>query len=589
MEQLTPDIITYLGSNFLSVSDLVHLASTCKRLHRAVNGNSSLWCSLSVKLLGKNAKDTKEQLNTNIGLAEHVMTWREFFTLTYGSEVLTWGSGGGRTGHGGESWVGEPTVLQTLSKKAVDFVGKTAEVGSIVIGGGGSQIWVWGSYAGSTTPVCIEAKDLCNNSNDKVIEASCGHDTGFVLVFRSGRVMIGEHRYYYDEQRVSAKAFHDITKSLLEPLLLDGEKCIKSLGSQASRGGVFTNKGRVLAWSTYTMSDYLSTLGKENVKKDDSFDDDHNAFPILVRQDEDGIEIGMVERNETPSIGSSSHEEQEDDAAVGEIAWNLGELAIEQKKQEPPEEQQQQQQPEEHLEPIVVHVDAYNDDVSIEDDGPLSEHEEEEDVPMNYGFWAPRYDSGKLTVSVIDPVDASGQPIRIARVAFGHKTWFAITEEGHLYETAAGSSPPWRRVKGTEHITDPIVMVDSGSEHHAFCTLGGDAYTWGCTNFGMLGHGHMAEYTWALPKKVDFFSKLGKRVVAIGAGGYISWSGAFTLFLLEDNTLWKAGRLGDPNIHDQLPVQIMTDSLRGRHILSISCGEDWAAVVTSARSQKQKE
>lgn len=145
---------------------------------------------------------------------------------------------------------------------------------------------------------------------------------------------------------------------------------------------------------------------------------------------------------------------------------------------------------------------------------------------------------------------------------------------------------------GTEHIEEPIICVDSGSDHHVLCTASGDAYTWGCTSFGMLGHGaeFVSQHLVPEPKLVQYFRDIGKRVVACGAGGYLHWQGSYTLFLCHDNTLYRAGMLGAPvdahhESHNWAPVPVLVDTpdLRGRLILSIACGEDWAAVVASAR------
>lgn len=102
----------------------------------------------------------------------------------------------------------------------------------------------------------------------------------------------------------------------------------------------------------------------------------------------------------------------------------------------------------------------------------------------------------------------------------------------------------------------------------------------------MLGHGDDSESVLATPKRVEYFREIGKRVVAVGAGGYIHWNGAFTLFLCHDNSLYMAGMLGS-RTHHPLPTRIDCASLRGRHILSISCGEDWAAVVASASGKSK--
>ena len=83
-----------------------------------------------------------------------------------------------------------------------------------------------------------------------------------------------------------------------------------------------------------------------------------------------------------------------------------------------------------------------------------------------------------------------------------------------------------------------------------------------------------------MPTRVEWVKDSRLSVVAIGCGGWIGWSGGFTLFLLDDNRLFCCGNLGDV-IGASTPVQIGEKEFAGRHILSISSGEDWAGVVAS--------
>lgn len=147
---------------------------------RKVNSNAPLWCSLCVKLLGQSAPETRKQLTVNIGLAEKVLSWKEFFISTYASSVFAWGDGsGGRLGFapnnaavvetpvnleedyygyaGDEGFVSKPTELRSLTGQGflsfgvcspfskifflgIDFIGKTAEMGSIALAFGGRKV-----------------------------------------------------------------------------------------------------------------------------------------------------------------------------------------------------------------------------------------------------------------------------------------------------------------------------------------------------------------------------------------------------------------------------------------------------------------
>lgn len=74
--------------------------------------------------------------------------------------------------------VEEPSEIVSLTGRGVDFVGKTAEMGSIALAFGGKSVYVWGNYARSANVVSLPAHLLCGNRTDHVVDASCHHDSG---------------------------------------------------------------------------------------------------------------------------------------------------------------------------------------------------------------------------------------------------------------------------------------------------------------------------------------------------------------------------------------------------------------------------
>ncbi len=207
MEGLVPDLVALLCS-YVSVRDIVRLSAVNKTLRRKINENSALWTHLCVKLLGKQAPETRKQLTATIGLAGGVLSWRDLFRRTWGSAVLTWGDASrGRTGHAqvdstldgddetaSDGFIRLPKVLRSLSGKGIDFIGKTAEMGSVAIAFGGRQVYVWGTFANSMEPLMLTSHELCGNDSDRIVDASCHHDSGFMLVFASGLTLVGKER-----------------------------------------------------------------------------------------------------------------------------------------------------------------------------------------------------------------------------------------------------------------------------------------------------------------------------------------------------------------------------------------------------------
>ncbi len=133
-----------------------------------------------------------------------VLSWRSFFVCTYASAVFTWGdASGGRCGHGGSATMNQyyevaipaPKELKCLTGQGIDFIGKTAEMGSIALAFGGRKVFVWGTYARSQKPLLFPSHLLCGNETDRAIDASCHHDSGFIIVFESGLTLVGNRRF----------------------------------------------------------------------------------------------------------------------------------------------------------------------------------------------------------------------------------------------------------------------------------------------------------------------------------------------------------------------------------------------------------
>jgi hypothetical protein len=225
-------------------------------------------------------------------------------------------------------------------------------------------------------------------------------------------------------------------------------------------------------------------------------------------------------------------------------------------------------------------------------------------------YWSTYLQSG---VNVVEPIDhVNGNSIEIESVAFGHRYWFAIACDGRLFSIRLNQLAKamhdaqeicWQPVDipcQTKHSRESddrsesldrqvgssdsfgsarVVSCDCGSSHQGFVLDDGRVFTWGSNSFDMLGQELVGVSQVDSPAEVTYFRERGLKVVAIGCGGHSSWNGAFTLFLCDDNTLWQAGFLG--GLCCSKPQQIVTEDIVSRHILSISCGENWAAVVAS--------
>merc|ERR1711966_192212 len=521
------DYLQSIGK-FLDLPNVGRLSLVSRLAAANVNSHAMLWAQICIDWLGTTAP-LPDQHTAIIGLAHKEVQWKEFLKVSSQSVVLTWGSGSrGRTGHrhpaatqvpishssvfDGNGDVPTPSYCRDLSRLGVDFVGKTAEVGSVALARGGQFAYVWGSGVDSHVPLKMEASLMSPLPGDVIVDASFEHDSSCLFVFASGLVLqhcsstkpevrnliatvppglkvqdIQIHNRYRQvhniqqddgEKETTLLSFHEPAFSAL---LREQERAVKGLGSQSGVAGVLTNHGRLLYWNTYSQSD----------------------------------------------------------------------------------------------------------------------------------------------VNVVEPINrANGNIIEIESVAFGHRYWFAITCDGRLFsirldqlgrarreamESSTSTQIVWQpvdippdagqtkhtRESGSDDSSDPdpqvgsgdsfgsarVVSCDCGSSHQGFVLDDGRVFTWGSNAFDMLGQELVGVPQVNSPEEVTYFRERGLKVVAIGCGGHSSWNGAFTLFLCDDNTLWQAGMLGE--LCCSKPQQIVTDDILSRHILSISCGENWAAVVAS--------
>eukprot|EP01127_Copromyxa_protea_P001121 TRINITY_DN1107_c0_g1_i1.p1 TRINITY_DN1107_c0_g1~~TRINITY_DN1107_c0_g1_i1.p1 ORF type:complete len:476 (+),score=76.19 TRINITY_DN1107_c0_g1_i1:314-1741(+) len=461
LDTMFPDTIVNLAL-FLDVKSLLDLSSVSKTLYVLVSQNTLLWQTMCISTLGCD-KPSLDNMTTRIGLANTELTWKEFFVCIYSSDVFTWGLSSSRTGHFDNpvSKILTPQLLEPLHQKCVSFIGKTAEVGSIVKSQNGKIVYFWGHHCGPETCNQINELDVSELSpipGDFVVHCSCGHHSGFLLVMDSGLVF-NKYNLQHDLPWLELSVW-------FSSLLNEGEKAIVSLGGQRSRSAIITNQHNTIIWPR-----------------------------ILARIDK---------------IKSALHKKGTD---VSDIS-----------------------------------------DLLKQDQFP--------------GF------SAKKFFEVIPPIDnATNEKLKFVKHRFGHVDFFVIDDKQRLYKDG---SVGWDRVEGTENLK--IVDVDSGSGHSGFVTEDGDVYTWGTNNHGNLCHNDLISRE--VPTRVEWVRDNNYKVVAIGCGGYIGWEGGFTLLLLDDNRLFCAGDLGIIE-REQLPVQVGTEEFYGRHILSISAGEDWAGVVTS--------
>ena len=235
LHSLYPTVVANVAE-FLSLADVARLSSATKQMYQYVAKNEAvrrrsacadhfqIWCALSIKYLGVDATLHKEKRAT-IGLAENDLSWSSFFRVSWLSQVFTWGSGGGRMGHESSLRVEHPKACKGLAQQAITFVGKTAEVGSIAISLGGSRVYLWGRHALSQTPIMLEASAISDVPGDTFLEGSCGHDSGYIIVMRSGKVYINDSRNMWGDDR--KLKFFDLTEAIVSGLLDPKEKPVQ--------------------------------------------------------------------------------------------------------------------------------------------------------------------------------------------------------------------------------------------------------------------------------------------------------------------------------------------------------------------------
>lgn len=163
-----------------------------------------------------------------------MLSWKDFFVAIYSSDVFTWyvlwiydlislrGESPSRTGHfdcDSTESLQLPRLLDPLHQKCVNFIGKTAEVGSIAKSQNGETIYYWGRHSGRDSEDKINSINISELSpipGDIVVDCSCGHDSGFLVVTKSGKVYNKMSSWYNTTSR-----WHDVSE-LFADLLNNG-------------------------------------------------------------------------------------------------------------------------------------------------------------------------------------------------------------------------------------------------------------------------------------------------------------------------------------------------------------------------------
>ncbi|XP_071689901.1 ultraviolet-B receptor UVR8 isoform X3 [Rutidosis leptorrhynchoides] len=148
-------------------------------------------------------------------------------------------------------------------------------------------------------------------------------------------------------------------------------------------------------------------------------------------------------------------------------------------------------------------------------------------------------DCGQLGVEdgrsyTLDPVEISGLPNDIVKVAAGYYHSSAITESGELYVWGKNTSGQLGLGRKTGKVIPvptkvnflngvPIKMASLGSDHSIAVTENGEVLSWGGGESGRLGHGHKtsllgflstsSEYTPRLIKELE-----GAKIKSVAAG-----------------------------------------------------------------------
>eukprot|EP00960_Hanusia_phi_P005885 170344-Hanusia_phi.AAC.4 len=125
-----------------------------------------------------------------------------------------------------------------------------------------------------------------------------------------------------------------------------------------------------------------------------------------------------------------------------------------------------------------------------------------------------------------------------------------------------------------------VFDVALGVSHCAALSREGHVYTWGCGDYGKLGHGGLWDV--AQPRLVQALQRRRSIQIACGAN--------HTLALTDNSMLWtwgdgRFGQLGHGNFQDSgLPRKVMDpESERQEHlrVRLMACGEDFSAAITS--------
>ena len=167
--------------------------------------------------------------------------------------------------------------------------------------------------------------------------------------------------------------------------------------------------------------------------------------------------------------------------------------------------------------------------------------------------------------------------LRPVQLVGGEQTLFAITADGKVYATGYGAGGRLgiggtdsvcqaTLLESIQHVCIKTVAVNSGGKHCLALSADGEVYSWGEGDDGKLGHGNKTSCD--RPRVIEALR--GKDIISISCGGAHS---AATTTTGELYTWGKGryGRLGHGDSEDQLKPKLV-EALLGYRVIDVACG-----------------
>jgi alpha-tubulin suppressor-like RCC1 family protein len=124
---------------------------------------------------------------------------------------------------------------------------------------------------------------------------------------------------------------------------------------------------------------------------------------------------------------------------------------------------------------------------------------------------------------------------------------------------------------GAEKIAGDTYAISCGRSHTAIVTDMGEAFTFGTSAEGQLGHGDNAKHL--VPKRIERFN--GLRIVSVACGGFS------TTFLVDNGAVFTAGDVCiDP---EKVAAPRYVRDLADKCVVSIACGLVHTICLTDQR------